>query len=190
MKKINNIIIIIISIISYVIALYNLKNKLYVKFLSAIFIIPTMLLPKILNKFKIKITDKLEFICLIFIILAYFLGTILNLYNYLENYDTIIHFISGIFEAYFGFYILNLLITYKCEKIVYNVLFILGFVSFVSVGWEIFEFISSIVFKIDPQHALTTGVTDTMKDLIVAQIGAIIVCIIYIRNKNIMNKVV
>lgn len=190
MKKINKLLIISMTIVSYVIGIINLKNGMYVDVLIDILILPTLLLPKILNKLKIKITDKLELIYIVFMFFAYFLGTVIDLYTYLVNYDTIMHFLSGIFEAFFGFYILKLLDVYDEKKIIYNILFILGFVSLISVSWEIFEFTSSILFKVDPQNVLTTGVTDTMKDLIVALIGAIIVLVEYISDKKIINKII
>jgi hypothetical protein len=189
MKKINKILIIFMTLISYIIGIYNLKNGVYVNFLIDILILPTLLLPTLFNKLKIRITEKLEFIYIIFIFFAYFLGTVIDLYSCLVNYDTIMHFLSGIFEAYLGFYILKLLKNYNEDKLTFNILFILGFVSLIAVSWEIFEFTSSIIFKVDPQNVLTTGVTDTMKDLIVALIGAILVCIEYISDKKTINKI-
>ena len=190
MKKINKILIIILTLLSYLIGVINLKNGNYVDLLIDILILPTLLLPKVFNKLKIKITDKLEFVYIIFMFFAYFLGTVVDLYTYLVNYDTIMHFLSGVFEAFFGFYILKLLKSYDEKNLTLNILFVLGFVSFVSVNWEIFEFISSIIFKVDPQHVLTTGVSDTMKDLIVALIGAFLVLLEYISDKKIINKII
>lgn len=171
MRKINNVIIFLITFITYIIGLYALKNGILVKFLTSLLILPVMLVPRMLKNFKIEIPDSLEFMYLLFIFFAYFLGTTIDLYNKIDNYDTIMHFVSGMFEAYLGFYLLknkgnNKLITF---------LFILGFVSFISVGWEIFEFASDKVFKTDPQRVKLTGVDDTMKDLIVALLGSLVV---------------
>lgn len=170
MRKINNLIIVVLSVVSYIIALYNLKRKILVRFLIAASSLIVLLVPKILRKFKIKISDNLEFAYLLFIIFAYFLGTVINFYDRFSNYDTLMHFLSGIFEAYIA-----ICLTKDYNDKLLNLLFILGFVSLISVGWETFEFISSIILKVDPQRVETTGVTDTMKDLIVAIIGSIIV---------------
>ena len=178
MKKINNLIIVIILVVSYIIALYNLKQKKLVRFLIAISSIIVLLVPKLLRKLKIKISDNLEFAYLIFIIFAYFLGTVINFYDKFQNYDTLMHFLSGIFEAYIAIQLLNT----KSTKLL-DIIFILGFVSLISLGWEIFEFTSSIILKVDPQRVELTGVTDTMKDLIVALVGGIIVSMIYRRKK-------
>lgn len=170
MKKINNFIIIVLSVVSYLIAIYNIKHKILVRVLIALTILPVLLVPKILRKLKFKISDNLEFIFLLFMIFAYFLGTVLNFYDKFNNYDTLMHFLSGVFEAFIA---IDLIKENKNKGL--NILFVLGFVCLVSVCWEIFEFTSSIVLKVDPQRVELTGVTDTMKDLIVALIGGILV---------------
>lgn len=168
MKKINNYIIVVLLILSYAIGIYNIKQKILVRVLIAFSSIIVLLVPKIFRKFKIKISDNLEFAYLIFILFAYFLGTVVNFYDRINNYDTLMHFLSGILEAYIALQLVN-----KNTKL--NNLFILGFVSLISIGWEIFEFISSILLHVDPQKVELTGVTDTMKDLIVAIIGGMLV---------------
>ena len=175
MKKINNLIIIVLLVVSYIIALYNLKRKILVRFLIAISSLFVLLVPKLLRKFKIKISDNLEFAYLLFIIFAYFLGTVINFYGMISSYDTIMHFLSGIFEAYIAIQILQ---NSKNNKQL-DILFIIGFVSLISVCWETFEFTASILLKVDPQKVVSTGVTDTMKDLIVALIGGILVILLY-----------
>ena len=45
--------------------------------------------------------------------------------------------------------------------------------------WEIFEYLSSYYFNVDPQKVQMTGVTDTMGDIIVAFLGSIIVSLSY-----------
>ena len=171
MRKINNIIIIILIITCYIIGLYNLKHQSLVNFLIDVSVLPIVLLPSVLRKIKLKISDNLELMYLIFIILAYFLGTVLNLYDRIPYYDTLMHFLSGVFE---GFIALNI-----CDNKnnITKILFVMGFVSIISICWEIFEFSSSILFKIDPQKVELTGVTDTMKDLLAALLGGMIICI-------------
>ena len=175
MRKINNTIIILLIISCYVLGIYNLKHQLLVRFLIDISVVPIVFLPKLLLKFKVKIDNKLELIYLIFIFFAYFLGTVLNFYDRICIYDTLMHFLSGIFEAYIAISI------YKGKNIIINSIFILGFVSLLSIGWEIFEYTSSIIFNVDPQKVVETGVNDTMKDLIVALFGGLLLFII---NKN------
>ena len=177
MKKTNNCIIFILVVCSYVLAIHNLSNNLIVQFLINIAILPTLMVPKIFKKFKINISENLEFMYTLFILFAYFLGTVLNFYDRISIYDTIMHFLSGIFEAYLAIQILH-----NSKNKMVDVLFILGFICLASVLWEVFEFTSSNIFDVDPQKVELTGVTDTMKDLIAALIGGILVIINYKRN--------
>lgn len=172
MRKLNNLLIIVVTLISYIIALNYLKNKLYVDLLKTIVILPVILLPKIVNKVKLKIDPKLELTYILFITFAYFLGVIINLYDKISWYDTIMHFLSGVFTGYLGYYFLK----DKKNKI-FNILFILGFVSLIALSWEVFEYIASILFDVDPQKVKLTGINDTMKDIIVALLGGIIIVI-------------
>jgi len=171
MKKLNNLLIIVVTLISYIIALNYLKNKLYVDLLKTIMILPVMLIPRFLNKINIKIDKKLEFTYLIFILFAYFFGVIINLYDKINSYDTIMHFLSGVFTGYISLYLLT------DNNKIHNILFILGFVSLIAVSWETFEYVSSHLFDVDPQKVETTGINDTMKDILVALLGGILVTI-------------
>lgn len=177
MRKINNLIIVVISVVSYMFALYNFKNGLYVRSLIAIGIFPVLLIPKVFRG-KINISDNLEFMYLLFIVSAYFLGSIINLYDKIDCYDTIMHTLSGVFEAYIAVNLIN-----KKNNKLQDIIFILGFVSILSLGWEIFEYISNIILKTDPQKVKLTGINDTMKDLIVALLGGISVIIFYRKKK-------
>lgn len=177
MTKINKFIKFVLVVVSFIIGIINLKRGIYVDVLIDICILPTLLVPEIFRKFNIKIDNNFEFIYILFIFFAYFLGTVIDLYTYIEHYDTLMHFLSGVFEAYIAIKLLKNNYNSKLN----NIFFILGFVSLISVGWEIFEFISSIVFKVDPQKVETTGIVDTMKDLIVALIGGILVIVDYKR---------
>ena len=46
--------------------------------------------------------------------------------------------------------------------------------------WEMFEFTNDSVFGYNAQRVIETGVTDTMKDIICALLGCILVVISYI----------
>ncbi|MBR3523904.1 MAG: hypothetical protein IKN87_04430 [Bacilli bacterium] len=115
--------------------------------------------------YKYKINDKVNFIYIVFIILAHFLGVILNFYDKIKYYDKFVHFLFGIVASY----ILSFFIKGK-----YKIIKIIIVVIFLATMWEIYEYICSILFHIDPQNNLTTGVNDTMQDIIVAFIGSII----------------
>ena len=46
--------------------------------------------------------------------------------------------------------------------------------------WEFFEYFSDNLFNKDAQNVLTTGVNDTMKDMVAALIGSILFNIMYV----------
>ena len=46
--------------------------------------------------------------------------------------------------------------------------------------WEYYEYICDQLFQKDAQNVLTTGVGDTMQDMIAATIGSILVIIMYL----------
>ena len=56
--------------------------------------------------------------------------------------------------------------------------------------WEIFEYIASIVFKEDVQNVLTTGVRDTMEDIIASLISCGLFQIMYVLKKEKLNNIV
>ena len=61
----------------------------------------------------------------------------------------------------------------------FNILFIISFSLGIAALWEIFEYLASYYFNMDPQKVILTGVTDTMGDIIVAFLGSILVSICY-----------
>ena len=173
-RLITNLIIVLISIISLFLSIKSLLSNDIVNFLKTLLVIPVLLIPKKLVKKQIVSYD-LYFLYVLFIFFAYFLGCIINFYGIIKIYDTLMHFLSGIFISYLALDLLKYLKVYKKNNVIHTTLFIVGIVSLSAVIWESFEFICNILFKTDPQNVLTTGVTDTMKDIIIALIGSLIV---------------
>lgn len=178
MKKINNTLRIIVVLCSLYLA-FTTKFSFYATAIK-LSVIPIIFLPQIIEKlYSFKINSYLQTIYIIFIFLAHFLGSIVNLYHKIYWYDSFVHFLSGIVIAFFATYLLVILKKYDKKSILFNILFILG-ISFVVAGvWEMFEFTSDKIFGKDAQNVLTTGVDDTMKDMIVAALGTLLCCILY-----------
>lgn len=179
MKLMNNILCFVASIYSiYLVFAY--ESNIY-SILIKLSIIPVIFLPTIVEKiFKIKINTYLVFIYTVFIFIAHFLGSIVNFYHQIYWYDSFAHFISGIVVGFVATYLLVILKKYDKKTILFNILFILG-ISFMVAGlWEMFEFISDKIFNKDAQNVLTTGVNDTMKDMIVAILGTILYSLLYL----------
>ena len=140
----------------------------------------TVWIPRVIQHiFKIKISDHFEFIYLVFLFFAQFLGSIVGVYSYIYWYDSFMHFISGILTAVFAIAVLYWFQKYNHKSIVFNIFFMIAFSLMVASIWEFFEFSSDKLLGGDTQKVLTTGVTDTMKDMLVAFLGAILTTVYY-----------
>lgn len=154
-------------------------------------VIPVIFLPQILEKiFHVKINPYISFVYIIFIFLAHFLGSVVDFYHKIYWYDSFAHFLSGILVAFLSTYVLILFNKYSRKSILFNVLFIVGMSFMVAGLWEMFEFISDNIFNADAQNVLTTGVDDTMKDMIVAFLGTILYCLCYVYEEVNNKKIV
>ena len=118
-----------------------------------------------------------------FVFLAYFLGSIIDLYHKISFYDTLMHFTSGILSSLLALDILKRENVIEKNNLFITLLFVLGFTFLISGLWEIFEFTTDNIFGKDAQKVLTTGVSDTMKDIISAFLGSLIIVVSYIYEK-------
>ena len=127
--------------------------------------------------FKVKISEGLNLIYIIFIFIAHFLGVICELYNHIYWFDKLAHFLSGVITAFVAIYIL---VKFRKDKnMFFDILYIIALTLAVASLWEVFEYLSSYYFGVDPQKVTMTGVSDTMNDIIVAFLGSILVSISY-----------
>lgn len=147
-------------------------------------IVLTALLPLLLKKiFHLDIPIILETSYLVFIFLGHFLGSIVDFYHQIYWYDTFTHFLSGILVAMLAIYIITKKGMNTDKNIYLWLLFIVSLSAFIAVDWEIFEFVSDDLFNADAQNVATTGVNDTMVDMIVALLGALLFGISFIYEK-------
>ena len=179
MKKINSILIFIISLISVCFFVKDLNMGLYNKLVPDISMILVLFLPRIFCKiFKFKISDALELLYIIFMILALFIGGVINLYNTTWWYDIVMHFISGLVTAVIGLLVLNWFKMYKKSNKLFNALYIIMFVLFIASLWEFLEYGIDVFLNQNMQHVIETGVSDTMQDMLVAFLGSVIISFI------------
>lgn len=156
-----------------------LANNVYDSLIN-LSIIPVMLLPIVLHKwFNMKINPMIETIYFIFVFFSHFLGSIINLYNIIDYYDAIMHWLSGIMSSFVAIIILISFKEYHPKKVWFNIIFILIASLAVAGLWEFIEYSCDHLFNKDAQLVLTTGVNDTMQDMLAALIGSILFCIMY-----------
>lgn len=140
-----------------------------------------LLVPYLLEKITKKELDiNLKLFYYLFIFLADFLGCVVNLYGSVAWFDTFTHYLSGIFTAYLG--ILMMKRFHFKQTFLSCIIYVLSFTCLVAVIWEFFEYGMDSLFGMTLQHADTTGVNDTMIDLVSAFLGSITFLIFYRKN--------
>ncbi len=137
-------------------------------------------LPLIMGKkFQVKIPAEFEFMAVIFIFAALYLGNVHSFYIKYWWWDSALHTSSGFILGIIGFLLVYVLNEKKEIDLELKPHFIalFAFVFAVALGtfWEIFEFIMDQFFDLNMQE---TGLIDTMWDLIVDTVGALIISIL------------
>jgi len=137
------------------------------------------------RQFSISIPPELQLSAIVFVFASLFLGEVHDYYNRFWWWDTMLHTTSGFLLGILGFLLVH--IMNETEKI--HVHMKAGFVAFfaflfaLGVGalWEIFEFAMDSLFGMNMQKPMLgdpSGLTDTMWDLVVDALGALVVAIL------------
>jgi len=127
--------------------------------------------------FKVKISEGINFLYILFIFIAHFLGVICELYNHIYWFDKFAHFLSGVVTSFVAIALIKK--ENKKNTLFFYILFILSFSLLIASAWEIFEYLASVFFGVDPQKVVTTGVHDTMGDIIIAGLASILCSLLY-----------
>ncbi len=146
------------------------------------------------NRFGVKIPAEFQVLVIIFLFASLFMGEVWGFYERVWWWDMALHAVSGLLLGMVGFllvYVLN-----ESERI--NLHLQPGFVAFfaflfaVTGGtvWEIFEFGMDQLFGMNMQKPMLgdpSGLTDTMWDLIVDTLGALVISLfgwLYMKRKE------
>lgn len=180
MKKLNKYLIIIFLLLDITYTIYCLQEGTVRNILINISILPLVFVPSFMRKiFNVKFPDSFETLYLIFLFLAQFLGSMLGFYSKIPCWDSILHFISGFISAFVALAFLIWFHKYDTKSVPFNILFIIFTTIAIAGLWEYFEFFADKIGGGDAQKVLETGVSDTMKDMIVATLGSILFSIAY-----------
>ena len=193
-----NLIIRIVLIVGFGIALWerNLLNA----FLSLLTFVLTLLPFIVKKRHKIELPEEVQIIIVLFIYAGIFLGGVREFYYKFWWWNYLLHTVSGIGLGFAGFLILYSL--YKSGKLKASP-FLIAFFSFcfgLAIGalWEIFEFSMDSFLGLNMQKArnlekvygyfdIKLGILDTMWDLILDSLGALIASIsgyFYLKKKE------
>ena len=151
--------------------------------------------PSILEKrYGVYLPNTLQIIITLFIFSAQVLGEMNGFYEKFFWWDTMLHATSGIILGLVGFFFVYLLNEKGDTNVklipVFIALFAFCFAITMGVFWEFFEFGADRLLGYNMQRFRLPGedgLLDTMEDLIVDAIGALITCVsgyIYMKNKD------
>lgn len=148
--------------------------------LNAFLVLGIIFIPRLIkSQYELYLPFAIELAIVTFVFLSVFLGSLYNYYEKFALWDGILHFQSGLLLGTVGFLVIYLLNSGNKKKLVMSA----GFVAFfavcfslaMSVFWEIFEYAADTWFGYTMQES---GLPDTMSDLVINGIGAIIVAIL------------
>ena len=174
-----------ISLIISAISSYLGKN--YLSLFISLIVFVTVLIPYFFRwKYSLKIPLEIEAVSVIFIYATLFLGEAQSFYDVFWWWDILLHGFSALVFGFVGFIVLYFL--YSHHRIDVNPywlgVFTFSFAVAIGVIWEIFEFSMDTLFGLNMQKS---GLVDTMGDLIVDSIGALIASFlgfIYLHHKK------
>lgn len=154
--------------------------------------IVVMRIPAFIERKKsIDIPDSMEIIYFVFLFCAIYLGEVRNFYYVVPYWDNILHAFSGAMLGALGIILVSLLNDEEHLNIRLSPLFIafFGFCFAVTAGtiWEIYEFAADGILSLNMQKFILangsilighSALSDTMMDLIVDTLSALLVSII------------
>ena len=150
-----------------------------------------MSLPSFLKKhLSFELPNSMCIVYFLFLYRSIYLGDVQNFYYIIPHWDTILHGFSGIMLGALGFSLVKILNDSEHVNLVMSAGFICLFAFCFALAcgavWEIYEFSADILFGLNMQtHSLEDGTAlmgiealkDTMYDLIIDSIGALITVI-------------
>lgn len=151
-----------------------------------------MFIPSIIHKkWSVEIPNYMYIMYYIFLYCAIYLGEVRSFYFAVERWDMMLHTFSGAMLGALGFSLVSILNEDKRVPMHMSPFFIAFFAFCFALAcgviWEIYEFTIDSIMKLNMQkYALENGtlligraaLLDTMEDLIVDTVGALIVCVV------------
>lgn len=125
---------------------------------------------------KINRCHQLEFIIYLYTFLAFPLGSVADFYHAVPYYDKLMHTLSGVLTVALAlplYYKLSPDSVVRPEDKNQAITFCLLAAIAVAGLWEIGEYLLNFITNMDHQRVLTTGIDDSMQDMIVATFGAL-----------------
>lgn len=143
-----------------------------------------LLIPPLVERlFRMKLGGPLRVWLLVFCLLGFHLGTALHWYQRFLGFDKVVHLLSGIFFAQVGLCFYGLIggDWDRRKKPLLQYTYAFCFAMCIAAFWEICEYAGFLLTGHDAQNVATTGIHDTMQDIIACFLGAGILGLGYLR---------
>lgn len=177
----------------------RVKGDYILMFSQCVLGIFAMLLPGFLRKrINLEIPSTMLVLYAVFLYAAIYLGEVRSFYYNVPHWDTILHTFSGAMLGALGFSFITLL--NRTDKVPVNLspafvaTFAFCFAMALGVVWEIYEYTADVIMGTNMQKFGTeagelflgqAALADTMKDLIVDTLGALVISVVgYISLKH------
>jgi len=162
------------------------KTNILVLFFSTLVFLITFIPLFFKRKYNLKLPTEIQMIIVIFIYASLFLGEVHGYYTKFWWWDIFLHAFSAIIFGFVGFTILYFMYSQRAIKARPWAIAMFSFSFAIAIGviWEIFEFSVDQILGYNMQKS---GLLDTMGDLIVDALGAIIatsIGYIYLKSKK------
>lgn len=149
-------------------------------------VVVVTLLPVILGRrFRVFIPPEFEALAVVFIFASLFLGEVRGYYTRFWWWDVALHTASGFLLGILGFLLVHVLNEKEEVELHMKPAFVAFFAFVFAVGmgalWEIYEYGMDAIFGLDMQKEMLgdpSGLTDTMWDLIVDTVGAVLIAVL------------
>lgn len=132
----------------------------------------------LLKRSRVFVPAEFQFIAVVFAFLSLFLGSASGYYERFWWWDILLHTSSGFLFGIVGWIVMFLLLqTDRLPRTIGPALLCAFGVTFavtLGVVWEVIEYVIDLIWDVNMMNH-QTGVNDTMQDLIVDTIGALIV---------------
>lgn len=190
----NTILVFCLLVVMFYQLIFHFSTMSISKILTTASILPIIMVPYFLDRvFHYQVTQGLQFVYYLFIFISLALGSVLNFYHMISWFDLFAHFLTGIVASFVSCIFLKKYKILKRENTLFVILFMILFSVSISAFWEFFEFFSDKLFGGDTQYVASTGVSDTMEDMLIAFFGSLLFSMWYyiksMRDRKFIEKI-
>lgn len=137
------------------------------------------------KKFQVFIPSEFVLLSIVFVFASLFLGEVRGYYERYWWWDIALHTSSGFLLGIIGFLLVFVMNEMDSINLQLNPRFVAFFAFLFALGigtlWEIYEYAMDVLFGLNMQKPMfqdTSGLTDTMWDLIVDTLGALVISVL------------